>query len=690
MATFGTELLTMTLGTVATDTCVCGSARPYAGCCGTHGSQDDAVPSLYAQAIRLHQGGRVAEAMQVYEQILAKAPDHPGALYYLGAAHLEMDDARAALPYLRRALELRPERDANAWFALGLAAFTVGDYAQAVDAYRRSLQMDPSQIAIRNNLAVALGKLGRTDEAKRELASGDGEAANLSQTVNLANLLIEQGREDEAEEHYRRALAERPDDLVVLHNYAVLLNRQRRHQEALAVLDSLDKIFKEFAAEYYRSRGRTLHNLHRLDEAAAAFGKVPEFDPDHFNTYAAWAALEEERHNLDLAAELAGKALAIAPDHPENVSSSVILAKYHRRKKEPQRALELLRGVDIERASLGARAGYHFELGTILDALGDYDAAFEAYALGNQEQLEVTQHRYDPARNRDLAERLITFFTRERMQAMGQLSPPPSANLPRPIFIVGFPRSGTTLVEQILGVHPEITAGDELPYLSEIASGACTVLGSQQGYPDCLTDIARPQHHDALRGFRDYYLHHAGNRGLPAKDKRLFTDKMPLNEWHLGLVRLIFPDSPVIHVVRHPLDSCLSSHFQNLVHGDYCAYHLETAAQHYALTYRLAEHYRQQLGLRFLRVRYEDLVDDFESNVRKLLEFVGVPFDERCLAFHESKRVARTASYAQVTQKLYKTSQYRYRHYRRHVEPMIPILEPVIRELGYEVEGPLA
>jgi hypothetical protein len=175
-------------------------------------------------------------------------------------------------------------------------------------------------------------------------------------------------------------------------------------------------------------------------------------------------------------------------------------------------------------------------------------------------------------------------------------------------------------------------------------------------------------------------------RGVLQPGAPLFTDKMPLNEFHLGLIALLFPAAPLIHVVRHPLDVILSVFSNQLTHGFYCAYALETAARHFVLVSELVEHYRTELALRYLPVRYEDIVDDQGTQIRRMLDFLGLNFDPACLSPHENRRYARTASYAQVTEPLYDRSRGRWRQYRRHLEPLIPILEPALDRLGYGVE----
>jgi hypothetical protein len=189
-----------------------------------------------------------------------------------------------------------------------------------------------------------------------------------------------------------------------------------------------------------------------------------------------------------------------------------------------------------------------------------------------------------------------------------------------------------------------------------------------------------------LDNLRDYYLQKVAQMGVLTPQAAWFTDKMPLNETHLGLIALLFPQAPLIHVIRHPLDIMVSAISNHFTHGFFCASALETTALHYVRVMELVSKYRSEMALRYLPVRYEDMVADQERTVRLMLDFIGEPFDLRCLRFHENQRHARTASYAQVTQPLYARSIFRYKNYRKRLEPVIPILLPIIERLGYAVE----
>jgi hypothetical protein len=201
-----------------------------------------------------------------------------------------------------------------------------------------------------------------------------------------------------------------------------------------------------------------------------------------------------------------------------------------------------------------------------------------------------------------------------------------------------------------------------------------------------LAELWMGDRRHGLDDLRDYYLDQVRRLGIVEPGAAWFTDKMPLNEMHLGLISLIFPQAPMIHVVRHPLDIVMSVFSNSLTHGFQCAFALETAALHYRRTIELVEHYRAELMLHYLPVHYEDIVGDQEVSVRRMLDFIGETFDPACLSFHENRRYARTASYAQVSQRLYDRSRYRYRHYLKHLQPAIDILAPVIHRLGYSID----
>jgi hypothetical protein len=315
--------------------------------------------------------------------------------------------------------------------------------------------------------------------------------------------------------------------------------------------------------------------------------------------------------------------------------------------------------------------------------MGRHDEAFACFDAGKKRAVEMGGRTYMADVAADQAARLKGFFTGRRLKTLPEAEA--RADTPQPVFIVGFPRSGTTLIEQTLTVHPRIAAGDELPYINDITQIMPRLLASPLNYPEALAELWMGDQRDGLNELRDYYLNRAAKSGIFRAGADFFTDKMPLNETHLGLIALLFPAAPIIHVIRHPLDVVLSVYSNHLTHGFFCAAQLESIARHYVLVADLIGHYRQNVSMRYLPVRYEDMVVDQETNVRKILDFIGVDFDPRCLSFEENTRYARTASYAQVTEKLYDRSRYRYRPYLKHLAPVLETLRPVIERLGYTI-----
>jgi hypothetical protein len=241
-------------------------------------------------------------------------------------------------------------------------------------------------------------------------------------------------------------------------------------------------------------------------------------------------------------------------------------------------------------------------------------------------------------------------------------------------------------MEQTLSAHPKIVAGDELPLINDLTGLMPRMLNSPLGYPEALAELWMGDQREGLDNLRDYYLQKVAQMHILTPQAAWFTDKMPLNETHLGLIALLFPEAPLIHVIRHPLDIMVSAMSNHFTHGFFCASALETAALHYVRVMDLVQKYRSEMALRYLPVRYEDMVTDQEATVRAVLDFIGESFDPRCLQFHENQRYARTASYAQVTERLYDRSRFRYRRYRSHLEPVIPILQPHIERLGYTID----
>lgn len=488
---------------------------------------------------------------------------------------------------------------------------------------------------------------------------------------------------DHAQAHpYARMLVRLAPEAVVAHLTMGQVFNTTNHpkaaehhfRRALALSDEPEANAEGGLAIALRGQGR-------LEEARALAAQILERG-ENLQVLLTWASMEEADQNFDAACALLDRAAALAPNGPRVALGRATL---HRRAKAFDLALEQLDGLDGRLEELGFGASSLMEKGQVLDALGRYDEAFEAFGEFKRRMRERGGQVYAAARAESLVAWLKDFFTEGRSKLLPRAGVRPDA--PQPIFVVGFPRSGTTLVEQMLVSHPNIAAGDELQIVSGMTERMQALLGSPGVYPVALSELWLGDRVGQIDTLRDFYLNEAARVGAVDPAKRWFTDKMPLNETHLGLISLLFPQSPVVHLVRHPLDVVLSVFSNGLTHGFNCASELETAARHYALIAELISHYLSVMPINYKAVRYEDMVIDQEAELKSLLAFIGEPFDPRMLDFHENVRRARTASYAQITEKLYDRSRYRYRNYLRHLEPVIPILEPAIQKLGYTIEA---
>jgi tetratricopeptide (TPR) repeat protein len=618
----------------ASNLCPCGSGLRAARCCAL---QAGAVPPaeatrhlipLVERAIQAYQQGAKDVAERLCLDVLELAPDRPGALSVL--------------------YSIRKEQ---------------GKQAAAEALLRRLVHFEPNNFEATNEIALMLLSKGALGEAEIHARNAIRIAPQAPQAHNLMGMIMTEAQRPRlGEYHYRQVLEiSGTRDPIVLANLAWCLKNQGRMEEARALYE---------------------------ESTATA--------PDIRETLLGWARLEEADRNFAAAGEKLDKLDALFPNDPGSVLTRAILLG---RMKRPDDALALL-----DRQAPGAEEGAHAavpgaamasapiglgptelsEKGRLLDQLDRHDEAWAAFTEGKRLAREYTGNSYMDLLAGDLVNRLRGFFVSGRLALLPRAGV--RTDVPQPIFVLGFPRSGTTLVEQTLSAHPSISAGDELPLINDITNIMPRMLNSPLQYPEALAELWMGDQRDGLDNLRDYYLQKAAQMEVAEPGAAWFTDKMPLNETHLGLIALLFPASPLIHVIRHPLDVMISALSNHFTHGFHCASALETAATHYVRVMDLVMHYRAEMALRYLPVRYDAMVTNQAETVRAIVDFIGVPFDERCLNFHENRRYARTASYAQVTEPLYERSLNRYRHYRQHLEPVIPILAPMIERLGYTVD----
>jgi tetratricopeptide (TPR) repeat protein len=400
-------------------------------------------------------------------------------------------------------------------------------------------------------------------------------------------------------------------------------------------------------AEWY-----LIHGM--VEPALVASAKAFELAPTNPAVLAARGVVLEANGELDAAWDVVQQAILC---HQMVAPLVLLYSRMARRRGHLEQALPFVRSLlNSGRMSQLDTSALHFAAAELLDGLGQYDEAFGHAVLGNK----VRNVSWHPAAHSANVDRRINYFTRERVRSL-----PRSTNRNQtPVFIVGMLRSGTSLVEQILASHPSVHGAGELDLMYWTWAGTIEMLGAnEEQYPACLDRLSI----DHADGMAQIYLGPLSN--LNPKAERI-TDKMPLNFLHLGLISMLMPGARIIHCRRDPLDICLSCYMTQFSHGNGFKYDLAHLGQFYRDYERLMAHWKSVLELQILDVNYEDLIADADGQSRRMIEFLGLPWDDRCTRFYETKRSVATASVQQVRNPIYKSSQQRWKNYEKHLGPL--------------------
>jgi len=563
--------------------------------------------------------GDFEAAERSYRRAIALSPRYAEAYSNLGnvlRAAKRLDEAVAAY---RHALRIEP-RFADAHNNLGTTLRDTGAIAEAERSYLAALALRPDDPAILANLALALRDLARLDEAeailRRALAIDPRGGRAL---VNLALVLLDRDRVEEAEAAARSALAARPEDPEVLNALGRVLARQGRPEEAIGFYRRALALAPDLA-DAHNNLGIALIELGELDAAREALRRAVSLDRRHAGAYMNLAEAEK-----------------LAPGDPD-LAAMRALAR------------------DPAALTMTQRMHLHFGLGKALGDAGEAERAFHHMLEGNR--LKRSQIRYDEAAVLGAFDRIRQVFTRSLIEARSG-----HGNVSRlPIFIVGMPRSGTTLVEQILASHPRVHGAGELEDLARIVGGLRQSAGD---YPEAVAALGP----DRPGAIAEQYLEALGQRSGGAER---VTDKMPSNFYFIGLIHLALPGASIVHVRRDPVDTCLSCFSKLFASPQNHTYDLAELGRYYRKYAELMAHWREVLPPeRMLEVRYEDLVADFERAARRILAHCGLEWDDACRSFHRTARPVRTASATQVRQPLYGSAVGRGNAFREFLTPLL-------------------
>ena len=602
--------------------------------------------------------GQTDAALAAGRRALAIDPGLPQANNNVGILHYERDEFDDAVAHYRRALELAPNY-AEAWSNLGNALRAQKKYDEALIAYRQALQLRPDYADAINNMGTALREMGRLTEAestyRHALALKPNDPGVLN---NLALALKDAEQFDEAIELLTRSLAADADNVKTLTYLALVRLEQKRVAEAeIAAQRALSLAPGD--PEAISAMGLVRFEQQKPDEALALFRRAVALKPGLADTYNNIGNILKEDGQLAAAREQYERAIELDPREAAYYFNLADAKKF----TEGDAHLAAMEGLVARADTLPdtARSRLSFALSKAYDDLGRHDDAFRWMQEGNA--LKRRRIGYDEARTLAHFDRIGAIFDRRLIEAKAG-----GFDSTLPVFVVGMPRSGTTLIEQILASHPGVHGAGELDDFSRLADRMRDAGGNALRYPDDMAAVTAGQ----LRELGNAYA-----EGLRARapDAKRVTDKMPGNFVFLGLVHLALPHARIIHVMRDPRDTCLSCYSKLFSAPQDFTYDLGELGRYYCKYTELMDHWRAVLPKgRVLDIRYEDVIADLETSARRIVGHCGLDWDPACIAFHKARRPVRTASASQVRRPIYRTSEGRWRAYQNHLGPLLTAL----------------
>jgi tetratricopeptide (TPR) repeat protein len=605
---------------------------------------------------------------------------------------------------LQRAIALRPEY-APLHEDLGDVLSAQNRFEEAVASFRAALRLDPELKLANKKLGQALAALGRGAEADAAFETWFGQDALRAQ-VALALDHLRAGRKEEAIRTLRTVLRLDPDNVDALHTLAQAYWGDEQRLSDIEALLRRATALAPGLAQAWGLLGTLLQSAERQQEAIACFERAVALEPANV---AAWSGLGQASAQIgDMPRSTAAYARSIALDpglpgiHMSYAHALKSIGQQQEALREYRAAIALkpefgevywsmanlkvfrfepaevaAMEAQLKREDLTENADIHFRfaLGKACEDAGDYDRAWEHYDAGNQRKRPLVSH--DPVGFEARHEQIAEVFSQDFLEQHAGEGFESNA----PIFIVGLPRSGSTLIEQVLASHSQVEGTLELANLGEIALSTGRFRRGRKDYPEAVRELRGSD----FRAYGQQYIDET--RIYRTLGRPRFTDKLPNNFSHIGFAQLILPNAMIINARRHPLDSILGNYKQLFGTGQNFTYDMTELALYYRQYHETMKHWHRVLPGKVLDVHYEETVGDFETQVRRILAHCGLPFEEACLRFHETDRPVRTASSEQVRLPLYTRALGTWRRYENQLRPWQEELAEIIAELPASVRN---
>ena len=608
----------------------------------------------------LLQTNRLDEAESCLTRVTALAPEFTKAFEDLGVLHLRKRQPARAAGYFRRAIEL-DDGQASTWMGLSQALGQSGQAEEAKSAQQRALKLSP---VLRKLADASAQRRQNNNQRARELCNDvlQLEPGNVTAMRILVDIAVGEQRILEAEGLMRRIIELAPESPDAHRNLGLYLIDVGRPMDAIRHLQAAVNLQKD-DYDLATTLASLLSIVGRSKEALQAYEGILAAEPRNHRALMGKGNMLQALGEDELAIAAYRDCIAA---HPRIGDAYWRLAKIDSCRLTDEDVAAIDANLADESLDDQSRINCLFARAVCEERRGDFAAAWQSYLDGNTRQRQFV--RYDPLETEVEIDRLIEAFSKEFIESW----PEREEAQPVPIFVVGMPRSGSTLIEQILASHSRVEGLGELPYIRGVAAGARQPKPGAPAYPLSLHNATREEVAEFGDRYRQLVKHHRHGNGSH------FVDKMPTNFKHVGFIKLIMPEARIIDIRKPALDACLGNFRQLFAKGKTFSYDLHELGEYYLQYVRLMNHWDAVLPGQVLRVDYDELINDFEKQVRRMLDYCGLLFEDACLSFHATERVVNTASASQVRSPVYKEAVGYWQNYAEQLDELREVLKPVL------------
>ena len=634
--------------------------QALASCRETLSRYPDDINILGLLGASLGDQGKFEEAENILGKVIDLAPTFAKPYEDLGTLLMQQGRAEEAIPLLEKSVRLDPKME-EAHFQLGKALAMVGRGKEADAAFERSFALSPE----RGMMALAAehhqaGRLEQAEKLCRQVLQKNPGHVDALRMLGL--IAAAAGDLEDAEHLLRQALENAPDHVSAMFELGRVLKELDQHEQAIEVYREIVKLQPDNPKAHFRLAG-VLGPAALTELSAAAYQRCLDLAPQHAGAWLGLGHMLKTLGRQDEGIQAYQRCLELEPDFGEAYYSLANLKTYRFDDAQIQEMKERVASESVKEVS---EVNFLFALAKAYEDRGDFDQAWHYYEQGNDKQRILVS--YDPVQTETVNNDLIAFFNAEFFKEHLNSGNPDRS----PIFVLGIPRSGSTLIEQIIASHSQVEGTSELPYIGRISKSLNRNRADGMRYPQVLSEL-EPRHFHRLG--QDYLQMAAMHRveGTPR-----FIDKMPNNFPSVGLIHTILPNAKIIDARRHPMDACLGNLKQLYAKGQTFSYDQNDIGEYYLQYQRMMDHWDKVLPGKVLHVQYEDTVADLESQVLRILEYLELPWEDGCLNFYDTERAVRTASSEQVRQPIYTSGVGFWRNYEPYLEELQEVLEPIL------------